>query len=409
MADGTVAPQNQVPAHVPQELVFPFDFYSDPGFLTDPYEVIQRQRKATPRLYYSPTHYLLPGCWVINTADDIRHVLQHPDLFSSREQVGFSKLIGEDWDLIPLELDPPDHGAFRSLLNPLFAPKEITRLDAGIQQAAQLLIDKLRDKTEFEFVESFAHPFPVSVFLQLLDFPLEEMSTFIGWNEGLLRSFTIEARISAMQSIVGYLRKVIAERTANPGIDLISIATQAKISGRPVTDKEIVGVCFLLFIAGLDTVASSLGFYFKHLAENPALQEKLRADRSLIPDAIEEFLRLYAVVSGHRRVAQDTEIGGVFMKEGDWVTVPTMNANRDPNEFVDPDIFDLARTSNRHVTFAFGPHRCIGSHLARREFVVALNAWFDNLPPFAIKPGTTPVTNGGAVFGVSELRLVWAD
>jgi cytochrome P450 len=218
----------------------------------------------------------------------------------------------------------------------------------------------------------------------------------------------MEARISAMQSIIGYLRNVIAERTANPGTDLISVATKAKVYGRPVTDKEIIGICFLLFIAGLDTVASSLGFYFKHLAENPALQAKLRADRSLIPDAIEEFLRLYPVVSGHRRVEQDTEVGGVFMKQGDWITVPTMNANRDPNEFPDPDTFNLERGSNRHIAFAFGPHRCIGSHLARREFAVALNAWFDQLPPFAVKPGTTPATNGGVVFGVTDLQLVWA-
>jgi cytochrome P450 len=408
MADGAITSGiPAVPDHIPGELVVSFDFYSHPDFKTTPYEIIQRQRQSAPRIYYSPTHYLLPGCWVVSTADDIRHVLQHPEVFSSREQVGFSKLIGEAWALIPLELDPPDHAFFRSLLNPLFSPKEIAKLEVGIQQAALLLIEQIRDRQEFEFVESFAHPFPVSVFLQLLGFPLEEMETFIGWNEGLLRSFTMEARISAMRSIVSYLRKAIAERTANPGNDLISIATQAEINGRKVTDDEIIGICFLLFVAGLDTVASSLGFYFKHLAEDQPLQAKLRADRSLIPNAIEEFLRLYGVVSGHRRVVVDTELNGVFMKKGDWVTVPTMNANRDPNEFPNPDVFDLDRSSNRHVTFAFGPHRCIGSHLARREFVVALNAWFDHLPPFSIKPGTTPVATGGAVFGITELQLVW--
>jgi cytochrome P450 len=398
---------NSVPAHVPAELVIPFDFHSNPLFKTDPFEAVRWQQETAPRVFYSPTHYLLPGCWIFTKAEDIRHVLQSPEIFSSRGQVGFSSLIGENWDLVPLELDPPHHAPLRSLLNPLFSPKEVAKMDAGVREAASRLIAKIEGGKECEFVSTFAQPFPVSVFLQLLGLPLEEMPMFLEWEAGLLKSFSAETRIKSIRSIVDYLRGAIQQRRENPGTDLISFSVQAEIDGRKLTEDEIIGICFLLFIGGLDTVASSLGFHFHYLATHPELQAKLRADRSLIPAAVEEFLRLYSIVISHRRVTQDTEIGGVLLKAGDWVSVPTFNASRDPAEFSNPNGFDLDRAANRHVAFSYGPHRCIGSHLARREFVVAYNEILDRIPPFRIKEGTEVRTNGGAVFGIDEMHLAW--
>jgi cytochrome P450 len=133
----------------------------------------------------------------------------------------------------------------------------------------------------------------------------------------------------------------------------------------------------------------------------------LRADRSLIPAAIEELLRLYSIVMSHRRVTRDCEFGGVQMKVGDFVMVPTMNASRDGREFANPNEFDLGRGDNRHVAFSYGVHRCLGSHLARREFVVAMNEIFDRLPPFRVKEGAPYRTVGGVVFGVEELHLAF--
>ncbi|QUT06724.1 cytochrome P450 [Sphingobium phenoxybenzoativorans] len=396
-----------VPAHVPPDLVIPFDFYSDPKFKTDPFGAIRWQQTEAPRIFYSPTHYMMPGCWVITKVDDIRHVQQRADLFSSRGQLSFAALIGESWDLIPVELDPPEHGAYRAILNPLFSPKEVAKMEAGVLDAASSLLNNLDGKTGCEFIEGFAQPFPVSVFLQLLGLPVEEMPMFLSWEHGLLKSFSLDKRKESARNIVGYLRNAIKERRANRGTDLISYATHAEVDGRKMTDDEIIGICFLLFIAGLDTVASSLGFHFNHLATDQDLQAKLRADRSLIPNAIEEFLRLYSVIISHRRVAQDTEIGGVLMKAGDWVSVPTGNGSRDASEFADPDTFDLNRNANRHVAFSYGMHRCIGSHLARREFVVAMNAWFDRVPQFRKDMDAPYRTNGGAVFGVEELHLRW--
>jgi|GEM_PF-28900 len=396
--------ERHVPGHVPPELVIESDFFSDPGYATDPFAVVASQTTG-PRVFYSPTHYLLPGGWVITRAEDVRYVLQHPELFSSKGQVSFSALIDESWDLIPVELDPPHHAGFRSLLNPLFSPKEVAKLEAGVRSAAVSLIEKFEGAREIEFISAFAQPFPVSVFLQLLGLPLDEMQKFLKWEHGLLKSFHLADRKAAAANIIGYLRRTAAERRTNPGNDLVSWAVQAEVDGRPLTDDEILGICFLLFIAGLDTVASSLGFHYHYLATHPELQAQLRADRSLIPAAVEEFMRLYSIVINHRRVLVDTEVGGVAMRAGDWMSVPTFNASRDPAEFENPHEFILDRAANRHVAFSYGPHRCLGSHLARRELIVAMNEIFDRLPPFHLKEGAPHRTVGGAVFGVEELHL----
>lgn len=408
MADAALARENlaNVPAHVPPELVIESDFYSDPGYATDPFGVVAGQTSG-PRIFYSPTHYMLPGNWVVTRAEDVRAVLQNPELFSSSGQVSFSSLIDEAWDLIPVEVDPPHHAPYRNLLNPLFSPKEVGKMEAGVRAAAVSLIEKFDGQEEVEFVSAFAQPFPVSVFLQLMGLPLNEMPQFLAWEFGLLKSFAIQERRAAAANIVGYLRRTIQERRGGSGVDLITWAANADVNGRPLNDDEIVGICFLLFIAGLDTVASSLGFHYHYLATHPELQAQLRADRSLIPTAVEEFMRLYSIVINHRRVASDTEIGGVQLKKGDWMSVPTFNASRDPAEFEDPHNFILDRPANRHVAFSYGPHRCLGSHLARRELVVAMNEIFDRLPPLRVKEGAPFRTVGGAVFGVEELHLVF--
>jgi cytochrome P450 len=393
-----------VPAHVPENLVIEADFYSDPLYATDPFAAIAWQSTG-PRIFYTPTHYALPGCWVLTRAEDIRYVLQTPDLFSSRGGVGFAAMIGEAWDLIPLELDGPMHGAFRSLLNPLFSPKEVGKMEALVRSACAAILDGIAESADIEFISTFAQPFPVSVFLRLLDLPLEHMSMFLAWESGLLKSFRLEDRQAAARNIVQYMRQTIERRRGERGTDLVSFATFAEIGGRKLSDDEIVGICFLLFIAGLDTVASSLGFHYHHLAVDQALQAKLRADRSLIPTAVEEMMRLYSIVSNHRRVTQDCTVAGVNMRQGDFIMVPTVNASRDPREFTDPSEFSLERGDNRHVAFSYGPHRCLGSHLARRELVVAMNEIFDRLPAFSMKQGAPYRTVGGVVFGVEELHL----
>jgi cytochrome P450 len=163
----------------------------------------------------------------------------------------------------------------------------------------------------------------------------------------------------------------------------------------------------LLFIAGLDTVAAGIGFDFSYLARHPEDQQRLRSEPALIRNAIEELLRAYSTVQMIRTVTRDTEFGGVRMKQGDLVCCPSQIGNRDPREFPDPDRIDLTRNANRHMAFAYGVHRCLGSHLARRELIASLEEFLARVPPFRIREGTEPVAHGGFVFGVESLHLRW--
>jgi cytochrome P450 len=397
-----------VPSHVPAELVIPYDMLRVSGPKDNPFTVMRRFREAGP-VFYTPVHFSNPtGAWVLTRAEDIRAALQNPGLFSSKGVSGFSRLLGESWDMIPLELDPPDHTKFRTLLNPLFAPNKIAKMQEGVRNSCIALIDALKTKPDFEFMQDFGRPFPVLIFLQLMGLPADDFHKVLEWEDLLLQGKTIEARIAAAAAIRDYLRALAKARREHPADDLISFAVQAKVDGKLLTDDEILGICYLLFVGGLDTVASSLGFYFKYLAENPEKQKLLRENNALIPDAVEELLRVHSVVMVSRFVTADTEFGGVAMKKGDCIAIYMTFASFDPEEIDQPDEVNFARSPNRHVAFSFGPHRCIGSHLARRELVIAIEEWVNRVPAFEIKQGAGVRMHGGVVFGVDSLPLTWS-
>jgi cytochrome P450 len=396
-----------VPAHVPPGLVVPYDILRVSGPQDDPFEVL-RELRAKPPIFYTPVHFSSPvGAWVLTRAEDIRAVLQNPEVFSSKGVSGFSRLLGETWDMIPLELDPPHHTKFRALLNPLFAPKEIAKLAEGVRQSCIALIERAKARPDCDFMRDFGRPFPVLIFLQLMGLPAEDFDRFVVWEDNLLHGGSIEIRIGAAAAIRDYLRELASVRRSNPTGDLVSFAVQAEIDGVKLTDDEILGICYLLFVGGLDTVASSLGFYFRYLASHPEQQQKLREHPEAIPDAVEELLRAYAVVMVSRFAVADTEIGGVSIRKGDCVAIYTSFASADPADFESPEHIDLTRSPNRHIAFSYGPHRCIGSHLARRELVVALEEWVKRVPPFRITPGGEVRMHGGVVFGVDRLPLTW--
>jgi len=396
-----------VPEHVPPELVAEVDLtgYNNPDVC--PYSTFAKMHDG-PRTLFSPPNMMIPqGNWVLTRAEDIRSVLQQPEIFSSKNIAGFSRMVGEDWDLIPLELDPPEHAKFRAVLNGIFSPKKMAEMEDGIRASAVAYIDAVVDKGGCEFVEAFGRAFPVAIFMQLMGLPEEDTDKFNVWEYGLLHSMDIMTRIESAKEILGYLRKLIEVRKREPADDLVTFAIQAKVDGRSTTDDEIIGICFLLFVAGLDTVAASLGLHFRHLAQSPKDQARLRADPSLIPGAVEEFLRRYAIVNTSRFVMQDVEVAGVKMKVGDRLACSTIVASLDPGEFENPLDVDIERTPNRHVAFSYGPHRCIGSHLARRELVISIEEWLKRVPPFRIAGGGEVPVKPGGLLSVGALPLEW--
>lgn len=399
-----------IPAHVPPELVYDFSLFTSPGMAPtpggNPQAALSYLHEKAPPIFYAPVNtYDGRGTWVFIKAEDQRAILQNAEVFSSNRGL-FRAALGEDLPMIPLEIDPPDHRKYRSLLNPLLSPRRVDEMQAGARERAQRLIEGFKARGSCEIMTEFAFPFAVGVFLQFLGVDDGRRDEYLGWANDQFHG-TLDRRMAAMRTVVTFVNEMIDQRRADPGDDFVGFLLKSEIEGRKLTDKEILGIGVLLFEAGLDTVAAAIGFDLYHLAAHPADQAKLRAEPEGITLAVEELFRAYSTIQMLRQATVDFDYKGIPIKAGDMVSCPTMIANRDPEEFTQPDTIDLARENNRHNTFAYGPHRCLGSHLARRELVIGLEEFLARIPEFRIKPGTAPTTYGGHVFGIEDLQLSW--
>jgi len=400
-----------VPAHVPPEMVGDFSLFTSPGMDRtangDP-QAAAAVALNGPRVFYSQMNTRDGrGTWVVTRADDQRRVLQDPETFSSHRSI-FASALGESWPMIPLEIDPPRHALYRSLLNPLLSPKRVIAMEEAVRERAGVLIDKiLANGTSCEVMDDFAFPFAVNIFLRFLGLSDDRLEEFVSWANDLLHGDD-EQRPRAARTIVEFIRSLAEERRRKPVDDFMTFVVQAEIEGRPLDEQEVMGIGVLLFVAGLDTVAAAIGFDLRYLAEHPDDQELLRREPDRIVLAKEEMLRAFSTVQMIRVATRDVDFEGAPIKKGDYVSCASMIANRDPDEFEDPEKLDLGRIGNRHTAFATGPHRCIGSHLARREIEVALEEWLARVPTFRIKEGTAPITYGGHVFGIEGLVLHWS-
>jgi cytochrome P450 len=404
-----VEAQSKVPAHVPPELVREFSIYTSPGMERkpngDPHSSLDHVFEF-PRIFYSPScAYDGGGSWVVTRAADQRRILGDPDNFSSYRG-NYKHVLGREFVLIPLELDPPNHTHFRTLLNPMLSPKRVAAMEAGARERAIKLIEGFKPKGHFDVMKEFAYPFAVGVFLQFLGVSEDRREEFLGWADELLHG-TFEQRQKAMLTVHAYIGSLMELRRREPTDDFMTFLHNSEVMGRKLTDDEMIGFGVLIFVGGLDTVAAAIGLDLYHLVRFPEHQQKLRDDPALIKSAVEELLRAYSTITPLRRASKDVVFDGIQIKKGELISCPSMIANRDPEEFPNPNTIDLAREDNRHTAFAYGPHRCVGSHLARRELIIGLEELLARIPTFRIKPGTTPVTFGGFVFGVDNLVLDW--
>ncbi|MEM8563204.1 MAG: cytochrome P450 [Pseudomonadota bacterium] len=397
-----------VPDHVPKELIYPLDGESCPALKKNPFGVFADLHKQVPPIFFNPAAFQGAGGWSISDGTIMKEVLQNPELFSSKNNTGFSFLLGHELDLIPLEIDPPQHMQYRMHFNKPLSPRAIAPREDSVRATAVALIEKLQAHGKCEFVSDFAIQFPVRIFMDLFGMPPEDFARILDYENKLLHvSNTIETRSQAARDIYDYLVNMLAEKRANPKDDLATAILDFTVDDRPITDKEILGMYFLLFVGGLDTVASSLGFAWRYLAAHPESQQQLRENKDLIPGAIEEFFRMHSVVEVRRTVTEDVSFHGVDLKKGDFVNCITAVASLDRNEFEEPMQAKFERSPNRHCAFVFGPHRCMGSNLARLEMRVALEEWLARLPEFSIEDGAEIDVNLGAVVSLARLPLTW--
>jgi cytochrome P450 len=394
----------RVPAHVSPDRVVDYDLYrgqlySASGDLHQGlYELAESHGRG---VFWTPHN---GGHWFINDYELLFEAARRPELFSSTAMT--IPPVPEEPRLIPLYLDPPVHGVFRTPLMKEFTPGKMRAMETSIRDFASELIEAIADKGKCDFVEAIAEPLPIVIFMRLMGMPLDRMREFRTWIFDMLSSDD-DRRASSYARIAELMDGLIRERTAQPQADLISQLLALEIEGRPVSYDELQAYCLLLFAAGLVTVANALSFGMNHIAGDAALQERLRGDPALVPEAIEEVLRKFGVPMPARTATCDFEFGGATIRKGERVMLMLPAANLDPKIFPDPNRFDIDRENKVHLGFNVGPHRCIGSHLARLELQVFWEEWLRRLPNVRHDPERPIVLRAGLTLAVQELPLVW--
>lgn len=391
---------SDIPAHVPRDRVVDFDFRSPPGLQDDVQRSLYELKKAHPRIFWS-RHY--GGHWVITDGADIKTVQSEYKTFSS--SVPLIPRSGGS-SAPPLDLDPPAHAPYRLAISPSFSPKAVAAVEARVRELTRNLIDGIIDRGGCEFVSEFAQVLPIETFLGMMELPAEDRLTLLPHAEKLARGDQ-PAKMEAFQALAGYLAKHIQQREENPGSDPLSRIVHAKVNGQRLTPQELVGMAVLVLGAGLDTVASLLGFIARFLATHPEHRRRLIERPEMLPKAIEEFYRRFGLVSHAREVIEDTELDGVPLRKGDIVLIPNVLVGLDDVLNPDPLTVDFERMGGQHAIFSSGAHRCPGANLATKEVQIFLEEWLARIPDFTIKPGTTPEVVGGNVITHAELWLSW--
>jgi cytochrome P450 len=283
---------------------------------SDPARAIDAVRGDRP-IIFAPRGRRGRGTWIIKDYRLIVEAFQTPEIFSSDRYSGFSQLLGEDWPMLPLEVDPPVHRPYRMFLNKLFSPSRMSVLEQGIGETVTSLTAAIRPAGRCDFQEGIGRPVPTVVFLRLMGLPLEDAALFLAWEQDLLHGRTLEARADAARSIKDYLVDTLKARAARPQEDVVSYIATSDFEGRRLSDMEQLGMAFVLNGAGLDTVTAGLGFIFKYLAENQDRQAELRGSPDMRLKAVEEMLRANSMVASGRYVTRDTDFHGVAMRKGE--------------------------------------------------------------------------------------------
>ena len=398
------AGMDQVPAHIPPELIRSVGITFGPEFLKAPHAFMADLHDTQPPLFYDVS--MMGNSWQAVKHADALYILRHPDIFTNEGATPFPRDPNDYYYFIPQEIDPPEHRKYRNIVDPVFSPQGVLKLETKIRKLANDLIDSFIAQGECEFAEQCGRPLPVMVFLDIMGLPQDMRDTFVSWAMELLHS-TREGMASAMISITAYLKGAIADKKAHPDDGVVSLIAHAAPGGVPLSDKEVFGFVAFLFIAGLDTVFATMNNIWLYLAQNPGKVAEMISDPDNINAQVEELLRIWSVTFSGRVLTQDFELRGVQLKKDDRITCILPACNFDPEVFPHPREVDFHRPRQTVLAFTVGPHSCMGAHLARLEIKIGLQEWLKRIPNFAVKPGTHTEYRPGGVVGPEAVPLVW--
>jgi cytochrome P450 len=380
-----------------------------PEVAADPVDFYEALRTHCP---VATMEGLGDGTHIISRYEDVKFALRHPEIFSSDVM---AVDIGQDRPLIPLQIDPPHHAKYRRLMDPQLSHKEMAHLEDGTRALVGDLVGAFVERGTCDFHADFSVPLPCTVFLSVTGLPLDELDQFLVWKDNIIRpdvemgdvQGAARMRRETGAALYEYFGKVYDERFVDPGDDMISRFIHGEVEGRTLSRDEVLDICYLFILGGLDTVTSTLDCSISYLARNPGHRRTLVERPELIPRAVEELLRLQTpVMQVLRVVAQEHEMHGVTMKPGDHVMVMIGAADTDPSEFDQPHELLIERDTNRHFAFGGGPHRCLGSHLARLELTIAIEEFHQRIPDYEIAEGAELYYSPG-IREIRELPLVF--
>lgn len=329
----------------------------------------------------------------LTSAAAVEFAAKAPETFSSAR--AFDRL-GSPVPIIPIAIDPPDHTRFRRILDPFFGPKRMAEREAELRRQAGELIDAIVAKGECDVVSDLATPFPTQVFLTLFGLPLTDRDRLVRWKDAILE-FTDPGSVEPTPEVLTHAAELFAyltehinkRRSDTSGSDMLT-ALMTDTDAGAMTDIELLGLCFMFVLAGLDTVTSAVGFALAKLATDTQLQTRVRDDFSLIPAFIEDLLRVDGPVPFAPRVTtRDVVVANYLIPKDTTVMMSYGSADRDPRRFHNPDDIDLD-SRNVHFAFGRGPHRCLGSHLARLELRIILEEWHSRVGDYTVAPGGSP-------------------
>ena len=399
------------------------DLLQTSEFEQNPYPVYHELRERDP-VYWSD----LWGCWVLTRYDDVVSTMLDHKRFSSKGR--FTRVIEGELPEPVLEkiaplirhystglinVDPPDHTRMRALVHKAFSPRVLERLRSHIQEITDELLDEVQQRGEMEVIREFAYPLPVIVIAEMMGVPQEDRDRLKGWSGRIIEFMatprpTADVMLRSQEALLElreYFRGIYAERRQTPREDLISGLVEAEEAGDKLTEEELLSTCVTILIGGHETTTNLISSGLHALLQHPDVLLKLKRDPSLIETAVEEFLRYEGPFQRNRRVVmEDVELRGRRIRKGQLVLQFVGAANRDPEEFPDPDRLDIERKPNRHVAFGYGVHFCLGAALSRIEAPIAINTILRRMPD--LKLASESIVWNNAVFrGLEALPVAF--
>ncbi|MFD9944678.1 cytochrome P450 [Nonomuraea sp. NPDC059023] len=389
----------------------------DDGFYDDPHSHYIAWRSESPVLWMDQAPGGTPG-WLITGYAEGRAALADPALSKANANVeaalarhGARPMISGQWlTQSMINCDPPDHTRLRRLAAKAFSPKAIDALRPRIAEITESLLDGLaRDGGVVDLMARFAGPLPITVICEILGVVPGERGDFEAWTDTLIGHAPAEEKAAATAAMVGFLSALVAAKRADPGEDMLSTLVQARDEGDALTERELIATAFLLLVAGYETTVNLICNALNALFDHPDQLAALRTDPSLVPGAVEEFLRFDGPVgqASLRVTTAPVSYGGVKIPAGEVVHVSLLAANRDPARFTEAGALDVRRPASGHLGFGHGIHHCLGAPLARMEAEIAFTALLARFPAFSRAPGRPPVWMRSD--RLRGLRSLWVD